>query len=171
MCTNDLVRVNEDASISFAGRADKYFVNNEGKKFDSGIVDRYMASHSAIKGCVVVPVMDKRIHDSVPVLYVIPKEAGANAAETIRKAFLDVYVKEQKIPADNLPTQFVIVDDIPINANGKPDIFRITRERLDKDAYNLEPVRQLPGTEVLSPSAITRRDGILSNQSLRDSLG
>ena len=30
---------------------------------------------------------------------------------------------------------------------------------------------QLPGTEVLSPSAITRRDGILSNQSLRDSLG
>ena len=39
LCTNDLVRVNEDGSISFAGRADKYFVNNEGKKFDSGIVD------------------------------------------------------------------------------------------------------------------------------------
>jgi predicted nuclease of restriction endonuclease-like (RecB) superfamily len=40
-------------------------------------------------------------------------------------------------------------------------------EDIVKDPY----VCQLPGTEVLSPSAITRRDGILSNQSLRDSLG
>ena len=140
LCTNDLVRVNEDQSISFAGRADKYFVNNEGKKFDSGIVDRCMAAREEISACAVVPVMDKRIHDSVPVLYVVPKKKGPDTAEAIRRAFADVYVKEKAIPAGNLPTQFVIVDDIPINANGKLDIFRITRERLDMDAYNLVPV-------------------------------
>ena len=140
LCTNDLVRVNEDGSLSFAGRADKYFVNNEGKKFDSGVVDLHMAAHPAVDCCAVVPVMEKRIHDTVPVLYVIPAEKGSGAAEAIHRAFLDVYVKEQKIPGDNLPTQFMLVDDIPLNPNGKLDIFRITRERLQGDAYNLIPV-------------------------------
>ena len=142
LCTNDLVRVNEDGSISFAGRADKYFVNNEGKKFDSGIVDLHMASHPAIDQCAVVPVMEKRIHDTVPVLYVVPAKKGPDAPEAIRKAFVDIYVKEQKIPSDNLPTQFMLVDEIPINANGKLDIFRITRERIGGDAYNLKPVME-----------------------------
>lgn len=139
LCTNDLVRVNEDGSLSFGGRADKYFVNNEGRKFDSGIVDLQMATYPAISACAVVPVMDKRIHDNVPVLYVVPTNKGEHAAEEIHQAFLDAYVKDKKIPANNLVTQFVLVDEIPLNANGKLDIFRITRERLDKDAYNLIP--------------------------------
>lgn len=140
LCTNDLVRVNEDGSISFAGRADKYFVNNEGLKFDSGIVDNNMAAHKAIDRCAVVPVMEKRIHDTVPVLYVVPADKGEGAAESIRKAFVDVYVKDKKIAPDNLPTQFMIVDDIPLNPNGKLDIYRITRERLEGDAYDIVPV-------------------------------
>ena len=137
LCTNDLVRVNEDGSLSFAGRADKYYVNNEGKKFDSGIVDLHMAAHPAVDRCAVVPVMEKRIHDTVPVLYVVPAEKGPGAAEAIRRAFFDVYVRDKAIAADNLPTQFKLVEDIPLNANGKLDIFRITRERLEGDAYDL----------------------------------
>ena len=140
LCTNDLVRVNEDGSLSFAGRADKYFVNNEGKKFDSGVVDHFMAAHPAVDRCAVVPVMEKRIHDTVPVLYVVPAEKGPGAAEAVRGAFVDVYVKEQKIAGDNLPTQFMLVEDIPLNSGGKLDIFRITRERIGGDAYDLIPV-------------------------------
>lgn len=140
LCTNDLVHVNEDGSLSFAGRADKYFVNNEGRTFDAGVVDMRMAEHSAIDRCAVVPMMEKRIHDTVPVLCVVPAVKGAGAAEAIRAAIVDVYVKERKLNADNLPTQFIITDDIPLNSNGKLDVFRITRERLAGDAYNLVPV-------------------------------
>ena len=142
LCMNDLVRVNEDGSLSFAGRADKYFVNNDGKKFDSGIVEKEMADHAAIDRCAVVPVFEKRIHDTVPVLYVVPARKGQHAAEDIRRAFVDVYVREKKIDAGNLPTQFMLVDDIPLNPNGKLDIFRITRERLGGAAYNLVPVQE-----------------------------
>lgn len=139
-CTNDLVRVNVDGSLSFAGRADKFFTNNEGKHFDSGVVERNLSAHHAIKQCAVVPIMDKRIHDTVPVLYVVPSEKGEQAAETICKALSDVYIRDRKVTAENLPTQFVLVDEIPLNANGKIDIFQITRERLGGDAYNLIPV-------------------------------
>ena len=140
ICTNDLVHINEDSSISFAGRADKYFVNNEGKQFDAGIVDMNMASHPFIKNCAIVPVMDKRIHDTMPVLYVVPAVKNGNSSESVRQAFYDVYVKYKKVPIDNLPTQFVITDDIPLNSNGKLDVYRITRERIGGDAYNIKPV-------------------------------
>ena len=140
LCTNDLVRVNADSSLSFAGRADNYYANNEGKRFDAGIVDRNMSAHAAVRACAVVPIMDKRIHDTVPVLYVVPAEAGPQAAESIRGAFVEVYVRNKLIEAENLPTQFVLVEDIPLNASGKPDVFRITRERIGGDAYNLIPV-------------------------------
>ena len=142
VCTNDLVQVNEDGSLSFAGRTDQFFVNNKGRKFDSGIVNRCLGAHSAVENCAVVPVMEKRINDTVPVLFVVPTEKGPGAAESIRKAFVDVYVKEKQIGADNLPTQFMLVNEIPLNANGKLDIFRITRQRLTGDAYDLVPIME-----------------------------
>ncbi|MBQ0041057.1 MAG: AMP-binding protein [Clostridiales bacterium] len=140
--TNDLVRIEEDGRVMFVGRADKYFVNNDGKRFDSGIVETEMTKHSNIKSCAVAPVLEKRIHDTVPVLYVVPSESDEGAAERIRQAFVDVYVNDGKIDAENLPVQLMIVDSLPVNQNGKIDIFRITRERLLGDAYNIMPVRK-----------------------------
>lgn len=142
LCTNDMIRLNENGSLAYAGRSDKYFANNEGVHFDSGIVDVQMAAHPAINMCAVVPVLEKRIHDTVPVLYVVPSQKGPDAAESIREAFVDVYITKKKIADNNLPVQFVIVDSIPCNTNGKIDIFRITRERLSGDAYNIKPVRK-----------------------------
>ena len=142
VCTNDLIQVNEDGSLSFAGRTDQFFENNKGRKFDAGIVNRCLCAHSAVENCAVVPVMEKRINDTVPVLFVVPSEKGPGAAESIRKVLVDVYVKEKQIGADNLPTQFMLVNDIPLNANGKLDIFRITRQRLTGDAYDIVPVME-----------------------------
>lgn len=134
--------VHKNGSLSFAGRADKFFVNNEGREFDAGIVERAVAAHEAVSQCAIVPVMDKRIHDTVPVLYVVPSRQDADAAQAIRDALVDVYVRDGALGADSLPLQLVLVDDIPLNANGKLDIFAATLERLDGDAYSLIPVRE-----------------------------
>lgn len=142
LCSNDMIRYNENGSFSYVGRADKYFVNNDGVKFDSGLVDIQMSAQPAINMCAVVPILEKRIHDTVPVLYVVPNNKGAQAPEEIRKAFVDVYITSKKIDDSVLPVQFVIVDSIPCNSNGKIDIYRITRDRLNGDAYDIVPVRQ-----------------------------
>jgi acyl-coenzyme A synthetase/AMP-(fatty) acid ligase len=141
ICTNDLVRVNEDGSFSYAGRADRYFVNNEGVRFDPGIVEVKISAMPEVDRCAVVPILDKRIHDTVPVLYVIPSNKGPGAEECIRKALARAFIIEGSIADTNLPTQFVIVDDIPCNSNGKIDIYRITRDRLNGQAYNIVPVK------------------------------
>jgi len=142
ICTNDLIRVNENGSFSYAGRADRYFVNNDGVRFDPGVVETLMAAQPAVDKCAVVPVLEKRIHDTVPVLYVIPNQKGENAPEAIRKALYSVFVESGKVKDTNIPSSFVIVDEIPCNANGKIDIYRITRDRLSGMAYNIMPVRE-----------------------------
>ena len=140
VCTNDLVRVNEKGWFIYAGRADRYFANNEGVRFDAGIVETMLLADSNIEQCVVVPVLDKRIHDTVPVLYVIPDKEQGNAAEAVRRALKAVFINNERGKASPLPTQFLIVDEIPCNSNGKPDIYRITRERLNGTAYDIKEI-------------------------------
>lgn len=66
----------------------------------------------------------------MPVIYIIPEDKGDGASEQIRKALVEIFINDGGIKATNLPSQFVLVDDIPCNSNGKVDIYRITRERL-----------------------------------------
>ena len=142
ICSNDMVRVNENGSFSYAGRADRYFVNNEGVHFDAGIVETSVSRYEGIEKCAVVPVLDKRIHDTVPALYVVVEKNCKDAPELVRKALIHVFISEDLIKRSVLPTQFVLIDDIPCNANGKLDIYRITRDRLQGDAYDIVPVKK-----------------------------
>ncbi|WP_026509706.1 class I adenylate-forming enzyme family protein [Butyrivibrio sp. LC3010] len=141
LCSNDLVRVNENGSVSYAGRADRFFVNNDGVHFDAGIVEIAISKFKGVEMSAIVPVLDKRIHDTVPVLYIVPEKNCRNAAGMVRKALMHAFIEEDLIKKSVLPTQFILVDDIPCNANGKIDIYRITRERLKGDAYDIVPVR------------------------------
>lgn len=141
ICTNDMVVVNSDHSLTYAGRADRYFANNDGVRFDPGIVETAVAGQKEIDRCAVVPVLDKRIHDTVPVLYVIPSAEEKDPVRAVTSALVNAFTKSDVLQDSNLPTQFVIVDDIPCNANGKIDIYRITRDRLNGEVYNLIPVK------------------------------
>jgi acyl-coenzyme A synthetase/AMP-(fatty) acid ligase len=142
LCSNDLIRVNEDGSFSYAGRADRYFVNNDGVRFEAGLVETEVSRQPGISMCAVVPVLDKRIHDTVPVLYVTTDAGENDPAETVRKALKKVFVDDGLIAKSILPTQFVITDEIPCNSNGKIDIYRITRDRLNGEAYNIAVVHK-----------------------------
>ena len=140
ICTNDVIHVNDDKSVSYVGRANKFFVNNEGIKFESSIVETQFSQHPAVDLCAIVPVLDKRIHDTVPVLYVVPNNKNGNGAEQIKNALTDIYIKGNKLKGTILPTQFIIVDKIPLSSSGKIDVYHITRSRLEGDAYNIIPV-------------------------------
>ncbi len=78
----------------------------------------------------------------MPALYIVPEKPGKGAAEAVREALVNVYIKEGALETDILPTQLILVDDIPCNANGKIDIYRITRDRLKGEAWNIAPVRK-----------------------------
>lgn len=140
ICSNDMVRVNNDGSFSYAGRADRFFANNEGVRFEAGIVENEIAKQSGIDKCAIVPVLDKRIHDTVPVLYIVADKKCTNAHDQVVNALTSIYIDNGLSLTSALPSQFILVDDIPCNSNGKIDVFRITRDRLKGEAYNIVPI-------------------------------
>lgn len=142
VCMNDVIHVNENGTLSYAGRSNQFFANSQGVKFESGLVEMQLSAHKNIKLCAIVPVLDKRIHDTVPIVYAVPEHKDKDAAEEVRQALVDVFVKGEKLRDSILPTQFVIVDSIPFSASGKIDVYNITRSRLEGVAYNIVPVKK-----------------------------
>ena len=119
--TNDLVRVNEDGSLTCIGRSNKYFVNNAGVRFDAGLVENAVSSQPGIVACGVVPELHKTLHDNIPVLYAQTGGSGAAALATLRKALIQVFIKDDMLADTNMPGQCVLTDKIPLNSSGKVD--------------------------------------------------
>ena len=138
ICTFDLVSSNEDGTLTYAGRMNRYFANNDGVAFSAGIIETAVSKQEGIEACAVVPEYDKSVYDTIPVLYV--QTAGGGARATVRNALLQAFEDQDKFDPAQLPKQCVITDNIPYNATGKVDINLITKGYVDGTAYSLEGV-------------------------------
>ncbi|MDO5133382.1 MAG: AMP-binding protein [Eubacteriales bacterium] len=140
--TYDLVTVNEDGSISCIGRMNKYFVNNEGIRFDAGLVEAAVGAEPNIETCGLAPVYDKMLHDTVPVLYVRTAAGAGRDVEVVRKALCNVFIRDNKLEETNMPEQCVITKNIPCSASGKVDVVRISKGEVSGRKYRIKPVRR-----------------------------
>ena len=141
--SNDLVRVNEDGSLTCIGRSNKLFVNNAGVRFDAGLVENAVAAQPGIAACGIAPEFHKTLHDNVPVLYV-ELSSGADGVATLRRALIRVFIEDGRLSQTNLPSQCVITDHIPLNSGGKVDSRRLAAGGLTGKRYNVKHV-QLDG--------------------------
>ncbi len=158
--TYDLVELNEDGSLTYVGRMNKFFVNNEGVRFDAGLVETAITKQPGIVAAGLAGEYDKFIHDTVPVLYVTCTAQGAVALRILHDALVGSFVHEGNISHTNLPGQCVICSDIPRTQTGKVDVHQIMTGDVKGDRYrvvptyvgnrltdvNLVPVTNVPGT-------------------------
>lgn len=138
ICTYDLVSTSGDGSLTYAGRMNRFFANNEGIEFNAGRIETALSKQEGIEACAVVPEYDKSVYDTIPVLYV--QTAGGGARRTVKSALLQAFEDQDKFDPKQLPKQCVITDNIPYNATGKVDINLITKGYVDGTAYSLEGV-------------------------------
>jgi acyl-CoA synthetase (AMP-forming)/AMP-acid ligase II/acyl carrier protein len=108
--SGDVVRWLADGTIEFLGREDDQ-VKIRGFRVEPGEVAGALLALPEIREAIVVP-----RHDGEPRLcaYVVPH--GDVEASALREA-LSRTLPEQMIPAD-----FVVLDSLPLNANGKIDL-------------------------------------------------
>ena len=139
--TNDLVRVNEDGSLTCIGRSNKFFVNNEGVRFDAGLVENAVSSQPGIVACGIAPELHKTLHDNIPVLYAQTRERGPAALTTLRKALIQVFIKDELLNDTNMPGQCVLTDNIPLNSSGKVDSRILASGSVTGDRYSVKPVK------------------------------
>lgn len=140
--TYDLIEVREDGAYYFVGRMNKFFINNEGIRFDAGLVETAMSAQSDIEGCGLAPRFSRAIRDTVPSLYVQVSRKTENKRAAVRKALKEVFIARDMIKDSYLPFDVTITDDIPYNEGGKVDIYKITTGKVAGTRYAVVPVTE-----------------------------
>jgi amino acid adenylation domain-containing protein len=104
--TGDLARYLPDGELEFLGRRDQQ-VKVRGFRIELGEIEAVLSTHPLVRENVVVK------HESRTVAYLTA--VGTTTAEELRD-FL-----RERLPEYMLPSQFVLLDAMPLGANGKVD--------------------------------------------------
>ncbi len=140
--TFDYVKTDEEGVFYYAGRMNKFFVNNDNVRFDAGLVENAVSAQPKIESCGLVPGYSKRIRDTIPVLYVKATLPADSAKHAVINALRGAFITDGVIKESNLPLECVITDDIPYNASGKVDNHQIVTGDVEGYRYNVIPVRR-----------------------------
>jgi amino acid adenylation domain-containing protein len=110
--TGDRGQLRADGTLHVRGRVDDQ-VKIGGVRVEPGETTAVLARHPAVRSCAVVARDDKRGRRLVA--YVVATEASRPCAEELR-AFL-----RERLPEAFIPAAFVLLDALPLTANGKLD--------------------------------------------------
>ena len=117
--TGDLVRYRTDGNIEFLGRIDNQ-VKIRGFRIELGEIETLLAQHPQVQTSVVIDREDrpgeKRL---VAYLVTVPNPKITNP-KGINISELRRFI-EQKLPKYMVPEVFVILENLPLNTNGKVD--------------------------------------------------
>ena len=111
--TGDLVKYRRDGSLEFLGRLDQQ-VKVRGYRVELGEIEFALAQHGDVRECVVTT-EDSAGGDKRLIGFVTPNAGTAPRPEQL-KNFLS-----QKLPEYLVPSFIVVVDSLPLSANGKVD--------------------------------------------------
>ncbi|WP_240994776.1 thioesterase domain-containing protein, partial [Pseudomonas viridiflava] len=113
--TGDLARYRQEGVIEYAGRID-HQVKIRGLRIELGEIEARLLEHSAVREASVIDIdgpTGKQL-----VAYLVPSDAGRDA-EALRET-LKVQLKAN-LPDYMVPAHFVLLDAMPLTANGKLD--------------------------------------------------
>uniref|UniRef100_UPI00245451CC non-ribosomal peptide synthetase n=1 Tax=Nocardia neocaledoniensis TaxID=236511 RepID=UPI00245451CC len=111
--TGDLVRRDADGVITYLGRTD-FQVKLRGLRIELGEIEAALTAHETVAQAVVVVRSDARTGDQL-VGYVVPS-AGSTAEIDALRTHLAA-----QLPSYMVPAAFVVLDEMPLSANGKLD--------------------------------------------------
>ena len=132
--TGDLVRLRPDGNFSFISRADTQ-LKIRGFRVEPIEIESALSRHPGVAESVVAP-YEPAPGDRRLVAYVVPRPGTEVGVAELRR-FLD-----RELPAYLVPSMFVELEELPLNANGKVD-----RERLPLPG----DARAEPGEEYTAP--------------------
>jgi amino acid adenylation domain-containing protein len=158
--TGDLARYQADGTLEFIGRLDQQ-VKIRGFRVEPGEIETALQQHPAVQQSLVLPREDipgeKRL-----VAYVVVAENCQVDIQELRQ-FL-----QPRVPSYMLPTHMVVLDQIPLTTNGKPDRRKLPAPEEQRPTLQLSYVAPRTATEELLAGIWTQvlrldRVGVLDN--------
>ena len=111
--TGDVVRLLPDGDLEFLGRTD-FQVKIRGFRIELGEIEGTLEQHPTVLQAVVIA-RDHGPGDKRLIAYIVPRK-GESASPALLRAAL-----ECKLPGYMVPSRFVVLDHLPLTANGKID--------------------------------------------------
>ena len=142
VCTNDFVRVDPDGRITYLGRANRFFMRDEGRKYESGRVETEFSRLEEINGCAIVAVYYKIQHDTIPMLCIETLDGAGEPLDIVLNALRQVFIEEKSLSEDNIPSRVMLVEKLPRNTNGKIDLYSLNQGKVSGDIYTVDPIRE-----------------------------
>lgn len=116
--TGDLVRLRESGDLEFAGRIDDQ-IKIRGFRIEPGEIQAALVAHPAIRDAVVI-VREDSPGDRRLAGYVVPAVPGTTPESAELRAYLS-----ERLPSYQVPTAIVVLETLPLTANGKLDRFAL----------------------------------------------
>jgi amino acid adenylation domain-containing protein/non-ribosomal peptide synthase protein (TIGR01720 family) len=135
--TGDLTRYLPDGNIEFLGRVDQQ-VKIRGHRIELGEIETVLGEHPDVREVVVIAREDESGEKRL-IAYVVSTEQAPSVSE------LHSYLKE-KLPQYMIPSAFMLIDEMPLTANGKVD--RKALPAQDDARPELETLYTAPRTAV-----------------------
>ncbi|HBB87818.1 MAG TPA: non-ribosomal peptide synthetase [Blastocatellia bacterium] len=110
--TGDLVKRRATGELDFLGRIDSQ-VKVRGYRIELGEVETVLAQHDNVRDAVVIVRADQG--DKHLAAYVVPREGTTPTTNDLR-----VFLSE-RLPSQMVPSVFVVLEELPLSANGKID--------------------------------------------------
>ena len=139
--TGDLASISPDGCLTYRGRKD-FQVNIRGHSIDVAEVEGILRGNRNVKETVVVAREDKP-RDSRLVAYVVPYIQPGPTASQLR------HVLAESLPDYMVPSAFVEVDALPLNASGKVDRQALPAPGTGRQALDTEFVGPRTPVEVM----------------------
>ena len=115
--TGDLTRYRPDGNIDYLGRID-HQVKIRGFRIELGEIEAQLMAYPSIKEAVVLAREDQP-NDKRLVAYLVESETGTTQIDSLKARLKDV------LPDYMVPSAFVLLDEMPLSANGKLDRKRL----------------------------------------------
>jgi acyl-coenzyme A synthetase/AMP-(fatty) acid ligase len=125
MRTTDMARLDTDGFLWIVGRADQAIIRG-GFKVMPDDVRGALESHPAVAGAAVIGRRDERLGETPVAMVELRTPRSADAA-----ALVD-YLRN-RLARYEIPTELVIVDELPRTPSGKPDLSAVRRHFSDAD--------------------------------------
>ncbi|HEX3788439.1 MAG TPA: non-ribosomal peptide synthase/polyketide synthase [Pseudonocardiaceae bacterium] len=157
--TEDVVRWTPDGVLEYLGRADDQ-VKVRGVRIEPGEIETALLALPDVAEAVVVARENADGHHRL-VAYLVAADSAAPASAAVRAAL------KQRLPDYLVPSAFVVLDQLPLTANGKVDrrALPAPTEPLDATADYLEPATAVQQTlaGIWSQVLQVTRVGVLDN--------